>query len=149
MSKPFPFDTAPRSLRRPVEPRLERIIRASRAGDHELVGAVFAAMGCEAGMQGYASTPVHRLGCDMAKTAESLLRALSFNTRLEALRAKQHAEDEALRREAWAANAPVREVAAQIAALGGRPSRLAIQPENVELALAAGLEVEIIPEPQP
>lgn len=79
-------------------------------------------LSCEHGMshgqciQPYAVDPV-----TMAKwprTHASLLLAWiaerEYETRLSAFKAKMHAEDEALRREAWEADAPVRETAREL-----------------------------------
>lgn len=77
--KPFDFARAPGSFMLQLDPRTERIV--SNISDHELVGAIWGVAGCDAGMQGYASTPHHRKGCDMAKTAESLLVAFARHAR--------------------------------------------------------------------
>lgn len=108
--KPFDFSRATRSFMLQLDPRTERIV--SNISDHELVGAIWGVAGCDAGMQGYASTPHHRKGCDMAKTAESLLVAFAYRERKQAAIAKYHEDQAKLAREAWKANEPVRAAAA-------------------------------------
>lgn len=116
--KPFDFARAPRSFMLQLDPRTERIVR--NIGDQALVGAIWGVAGCDAGMHGYASTPHHRKGCDMAKTAESLLVALARTqalvARTAAMVAKIRAQDDALRREEWEANAPIRTTATALLA---------------------------------